>query len=204
MPGFEPEKRPLILELFEKYKGMTEDKMFENLKYFLDAIIPTCEAHDIKMAIHPDDPPWDIFGLPRLIKSEQNIQRFLDLNPSPANGLTLCSGSLGSGTHNDVPSIIRKFGDRIHFAHIRNVKLYENGDFIECSHRACDGDVDIVDVVRAYHDIGFKGYCRPDHGRHIWGEEAHCRPGYGLYDRALGIMYLWGVWDLLEKQKSEK
>ena len=204
MPGFEPEKRGKILELFEQYKGMTEEKMFANLKYFLDAIIPTCEACDIKMAIHPDDPPWDIFGLPRLIKSEENIQKFLDLNPSPYNGLTLCTGSLGSGTHNDVSAIIRRFVDRIHFAHIRNVKHFENGDFIECSHRNCDGDVDVVDAVRAYHEAGFTGYCRPDHGRHIWGEEAHCRPGYGLYDRALGIMYMWGVWDALEQEKAKK
>ena len=204
MPGFEPEKRGKILELFEQYKQMTEDKMFENLKYFLDAIIPTCEELDIKMAIHPDDPPWDIFGLPRLIKSAENIQRFLDLNPSPYNGLTLCTGSLGSGLHNDTSQIIRRFVDRIHFAHIRNVKHFENGDFIECSHRNCDGSVDIVDAVRAYHEAGFKGYCRPDHGRHIWGEEAHCRPGYGLYDRALGIMYMWGVWDTLEQEAAKK
>ena len=204
MPGFEPEKRPRIEELFKQYEGMTEEKMFENLKYFLDAIIPTCEKLDIKMAIHPDDPPWDIFGLPRLIKSRENIQKFLDLNTSKYNGLTFCSGSLGSGLHNDPVAIVKEFADRIHFAHIRNVKHFDNGDFIECSHRNADGSVDITGIVRAFHEAGFTGYMRPDHGRHIWGEEATCRPGYGLYDRALGIMYLLGAWDTLEQGKNNK
>ena len=116
--------------------------------------------------------------------------------------LYLCTGSLGS-IDNDIPSIIREFHDRIHFAHVRNVKRYDNGDFIETSHRACDGSVDIVDVIRSYHENGFEGYMRPDHGRHIWGEEKWCRPGYGLYDRAMGIMYINGIWDMLEKQRIE-
>ena len=119
---------------------------------------------------------------------------------SPANALTLCTGSLGSNPENDVVSIIKEFGGRIAFAHIRNIKRFDNGDFIETSHRACDGSIDIVEVVKAYHDMGFAGYIRPDHGRHIWNED--CRPGYGLYDRALGVMYLLGIWDTLEKAKQ--
>jgi len=106
---------------------------------------------------------------------------------------------MGSDPNNNIPAIIREFGSRIAFAHIRNVKIYENGDFIETSHRTCDGSLDIVDIVKAYHEFGFTGYARPDHGRHIWNEQ--CRPGYGLYDRALGIMYLWGIWDSLESNK---
>ena len=89
--------------------------------------------------------------------------------------------------------------ERIAFAHIRNLRHYPNGDFSEVSHRDCDGDTGILEIMRAYHDCGYTGYVRPDHGRHLWGEEAHCRPGYGLYDRALGIMYLWGCWDMLER-----
>jgi mannonate dehydratase len=130
-----------------------------------------------------------------------NFRRLLDLVDSPYNGLTLCSGSLGANPANDIPAMVREFADRIPFAHIRNVRVYDNGDFIETSHRACDGTVDIVDIVRAYHEQGFTGYARPDHGRHIWNEQ--CRPGYGLYDRALGIMYLWGIWDMLERAKKE-
>ena len=202
MPGWEPERLSRLNELFEEYKDVTEEKLTENFKYFLEKIIPTCEEAGIKMAVHPDDPPWPIFGLPRIVRDEEHIEKVLKLVDSPCNGLTLCSGSLGPNLKNDIPNLIRKFGDRIHFAHIRNVKVFENGDFIESSHRACDGNVDIVEVVKAYHDIGFKGYVRPDHGRHLWGEEKTCRPGYGLYDRALGIMYLWGIWDTLEKNNK--
>lgn len=199
MPGWEPERLNKIEELFDAYKGFSEENLWNNLKYFLERIIPEAEKLNIKMAIHPDDPAFPIFGLPRIIINRDNIKRFLDLVDSPSNGLTLCSGSLGSVKTNNIPEIIREFHDKIHFAHIRNVKVFENGDFIETSHRACDGSVDIVEVVKAYHENGFKGYVRPDHGRHIWGEEKTCRPGYGLYDRALGIMYILGVWDSLEK-----
>lgn len=200
MPGWEPERMAKLDELFKNYEGMTEDRLFDNLKYFLEAIIPVCEECDIKMAIHPDDPPWPIFNLPRIIRSRNHIKRFLELVESPYNGLALCTGSLGPNLQNDIPAIIREFGDRIYFTHVRNVKVYENGDFIEVSHRAQDGDVDIVEVMKAYYDIGFKGYMRPDHGRHLWGEEKVCRPGYGLYDRAMGIMYLLGIWDTLSRE----
>ncbi|ACS99013.1 mannonate dehydratase [Paenibacillus sp. JDR-2] len=197
MPGWEPERLKRLAPLFEAYKDVTEEDLFNNLKYFLEQIIPVCEKHDIKMAIHPDDPPYSVFGLPRIVTSRDNLARLLKLVDSPYNGLTLCSGSLGANPDNDIPALVREFADRIPFAHIRNVRVYENGDFIETSHKSSDGTVDIAEVVRAYHESGFTGYARPDHGRHIWDEE--CRPGYGLYDRALGIMYLWGVWDGLER-----
>lgn len=204
MPGWEPERLARIEELFEAYKGITEDRLWDNLKYFLEKIIPVAEKLNINMGIHPDDPAFPIFGLPRIIINRDNIKKFLNLVDSTNNGLSLCSGSLGSVKTNDIPAIIREFHDRIHFAHVRNVKVFDNGDFIETSHRACDGSVDIVEVITAYHENDFKGYIRPDHGRHIWGEEEYCRPGYGLYDRALGIMYILGIWDTLEKQKNSK
>lgn len=200
MPGWEPERLADLTKLFEAYRDVTAEDLWENLKYFLEEIIPVAAKHNIKMAIHPDDPPWSIFGLPRIIINKANLQRFLTLVDSPYNGLTLCSGSLGSNPSNNVGEMVREFADRIPFAHIRNVKIYENGDFIETSHRTEDGSVDIYDIVKAYHENDFTGYARPDHGRHIWDEE--CRPGYGLYDRALGIMYLWGIWDSLERNKS--
>ncbi len=199
MPGWEPERLESLAKLFEAYKDVTTEDLWNNLEYFLKEIIPVAEANGIKMAIHPDDPPWPIFGLPRIMINKENIQRFLKLVDNPFNCLTLCSGSLGANPNNDIPDIVRSFADRIAFAHIRNVKIYENGDFIESSHRTQDGSVDIIDVVKAYHENNFTGYARPDHGRHIWDEK--CRPGYGLYDRALGIMYLWGIWDSLEKSK---
>ncbi|HIU57706.1 MAG TPA: mannonate dehydratase [Candidatus Ornithomonoglobus merdipullorum] len=197
MPGWEPERMAKLRELFEAYKPVTKEKLWENLKYFLEAIMPTCHECDIKMAIHPDDPPWDIFGLPRLLVNEESIGRFVSMVDDPYNALTLCSGSLGANPDNNVAEIVRKYCDRIAFAHVRNVKHFENGDFSEASHRDCDGDTGILEIMKAYHDCGFGGYMRPDHGRHIWGEK--CRPGYGLYDRALGIMYLLGIWDTLEK-----
>lgn len=202
MPGWEQERLKYLSELFEAYKGIDEEKLWENLQYFLEQIIPVAEDYDIKMAIHPDDPPWSIFGLPRIMTSANNFRRLLRMVDSPYNGITLCSGSLGANPANNIPAMVREFGDRIPFAHIRNVRVYENGDFIETSHRAQDGTVDICEIVRAYHEIGFTGYARPDHGRHIFDEA--CRPGYGLYDRALGIMYLWGIWDSLEQSRREE
>lgn len=201
MPGWEPERLSHIKELFKAYEKVTEEDLWNNLEYFLKEIIPVAEKNDIKMAIHPDDPAWPIFGLPRIITNKENLRRFLKLVDNPYNGLTLCSGSLGSNPDNDIIEMIREFGSRIHFAHIRNIKHFDNGDFIETSHRNSSGSLDIIGIVKAYHEIGFTGYARPDHGRHIWGEK--CRPGYGLYDRALGIMYILGAYDLCEKLKLE-
>lgn len=196
LPGWEPERLSQLGTLFEAYQNMTEEQLWANLQYFLEEVVPVAEAHNMKMALHPDDPPWSIFGLPRIVTNQDQLRRVLSLVDSPANGLTLCSGSLGTRLENDIPAMVREFGERIHFAHIRNIKHLDNGDFIETSHKASDGSIDIPGIVKAYHDIGFTGYARPDHGRHIWDEQ--CRPGYGLYDRALGIMYLWGIWDALQ------
>ncbi|MDR3302842.1 MAG: mannonate dehydratase [Treponema sp.] len=198
LPGWEPERMSRLKELFELYREVTEDRLIAHLKYFLEGIIPTCEACDVKMAMHPDDPPWDIFGLSRIMRHEADIERILALVDNPYNGLTLCSGSLGANPANDIPTIIRRFGKRIHFAHVRNIKIVKKGVFHETSHLTRDGSLDIYDIMKAYHDIGFTGYIRPDHGRMIWGETA--RPGYGLYDRALGIMYLNGLWDAIERE----
>ena len=197
MPGWEPERLAKLKQTFKQYENFTAEDLWANLRYFLEQVIPVCEEVGIKMGIHPDDPAFPIFGLPRIITNKENIDRFLKLVDSPFNGLSLCTGSLGSA-NNDLPDIIDTFADRIHFIHIRNVKRFENGDFIETSHRACDGSVDTVQVIKTLHKHHFQGYVRPDHGRHIWGEEQWARPGYGLYDRALGIMYILGVWDSLQ------
>ena len=200
MPGWEPERMAKLTELFEAYKPVTREKLWDNLKYFLEAIISTCRECGIKMAIHPDDPPWDIFGLPRLLVDDKSIGRFLAMVDDPYNCLTLCSGSLSSNPTNHIADIVRKYCNRIVFAHIRNVKHFPNGDFMEVSHRDCEGNTGVLDIIKAYHDCGYEGYIRPDHGRHIWNEK--CRPGYGLYDRALGIMYILGAWEMLNKDKS--
>lgn len=199
MPGWETERMPEIKELFEKYKGVTSDDLWNNLKYFLDAIMPVCEECDVKMAIHPDDPPWDIFGLPRIIKDRESLKKLLEIVPSKYNGLTFCTGSLGASSKNDLPSMIREFGDRIYFAHLRNVKVVDN-HFNETAHESNTGSLDMYEIVKALQDVGFDGYIRPDHGRMIWGEVA--RPGYGLYDRALGVAYLNGLWEAVKKSKE--
>lgn len=199
LPGWEAERLEDIKKLFAQYKDVTEEDLFANLKYFLEKIIPVAEENGIKMAIHPDDPPWSVFGLPRIVTNKENLERIINLVDSPSNGITLCSGSLGASPDNDVVEIFRHFvrKGRVPFVHVRNIKIYENGDFIETSHRVADGSLDIVGIIKVLHEEGFNGYLRPDHGRMIWGEEA--RPGYGLYDRALGIMYMLGIWDTLER-----
>ncbi|RXZ01693.1 mannonate dehydratase [Fictibacillus sp. S7] len=193
LPGWEPEKMAKIKELFEAYKEIDEEKLWDNLKIFLDEILPVAEAHGIQMAIHPDDPPWSIFGLPRIITGAESYERLRAISDSPANGITMCTGSMGANPANDMVDIARKYANIAPFSHIRNVKIFDNGDFVETSHLTTDGSINVQGVVEELHKQGYNGYVRPDHGRHIWGEQ--CRPGYGLYDRALGIMYLNGLWD---------
>ncbi len=185
--------------LLDAYKNISEEDLWNNLKYFLDRVIKTAEEVKVKMAIHPDDPPWSIFGLPRIITNKKNIERFLKLYDSVYNGLTLCSGSFGVDPNNDVIDMIHSFPERIHFAHIRNIKITGEKCFQEAAHKTECGSLDIFGIVKAYHDEGFTGYIRPDHGRMIWGEKG--RPGYGLYDRALGAVYINGLWEALDKTK---
>ena len=185
--------------LLEKYKNISEEDLWNNLKYFLDRVIKVAEEVHVKMAIHPDDPPWNIFGLPRIITNKKNIERFLKLYDSPYNGLTLCSGSLGVDSNNDIADMVKSFADRIHFAHIRNVKITGNKCFEEAGHKTECGSLDIFGIIKAYHDSGFDGYIRPDHGRMIWDETG--RPGYGLYDRALGAVYIGGIWEALDRMQ---
>ena len=200
MPGWEPERLAHVKELFEAYKDVTEEKLFDNLVYFLKAIQPVCEKYGIKMAIHPDDPAWPVFGLPRIITSKEKILRVMKAVDSPFNGLTFCAGSFGSNPKNDLPGIIRALPGRIHFAHVRNLHHFGPGVFEEAAHLSSDGSFDLYEMVRALYETGFDGPIRPDHGRAIWGEVS--MPGYGLYDRALGAEYILGLWEAIDK--SEK
>ncbi|PSL31654.1 D-mannonate dehydratase [Planomicrobium soli] len=193
LPGWEPEKMARIQELFAAYEGMDEEQLWENLAYFLKAILPTAEASGIQMAIHPDDPPWSIFGLPRIMTGEKSWERLIAISDSPSNGITFCTGSMGANPENNMVDLAAKYAKHSPFAHLRNVKIFDNGDFIETSHYTQDGSIDLNGVVKELAKQNYTGYARPDHGRHIWDEQ--CRPGYGLYDRALGIMYLLGLWD---------
>ncbi|MBQ8005399.1 MAG: mannonate dehydratase, partial [Clostridia bacterium] len=144
------------------------------------------------------DPAWPVFNLPRIITNKENIHRMLKAVDNPHNGLTLCTGSLGTNLDNDIPDIIRSMPGRIHFAHVRNLQHWIPGKlFEEAAHLSSDGTFDMYEIMRALHDIGFEGPIRPDHGRTVWGEV--CMPGYGLYDRAMGACYLNGLWEAIEK-----
>jgi mannonate dehydratase len=204
LPGWDASYRPEQLKaLLRDYEALDEAGLWANLDYFLRAIIPVAKEAGLKMAIHPDDPPRPIFGLPRIVKNRADLQRVLSIVDDPANGLTLCSGSLGADQQNDIPALVREFGarGRIHFAHLRNVQTDAAGDFHETSHRSADGSLDMAEIVKAYFETGFEGYARPDHGRMIWGETG--RAGYGLFDRALGAVYLNGIWEGLAKHPAD-
>ena len=217
MPGWEPERLDKVRDLFEQYKDIDEAKLFDNLVYFLKAIMPVCDKYDINMGIHPDDPAWSVFGLPRIINNKENISKMLSAVDNVHNGLTFCAGSFGTNPENDLPDMIRSFAGRVHFAHVRNLQFNtfcrEDGsavkawsgvdipvgqpDFEEAAHLSCDGSFDMYEIVKALYESGFSGPIRPDHGRMIWGEEA--MPGYGLYDRALGAAYINGLWEAIDK-----
>lgn len=172
LPGWDSSyTKENLQDLFEGYARVGEEGLWANLEYFLKEIIPVAEENNVKMAIHPDDPPWPIFGLPRIITTEENLDRFLKLVDSKYNGLTFCTGSLGSGS------------------------------FEESAHYSTYGSLDIVEIMKALHKNKFDGYLRPDHGRMIWGEKG--KAGYGLYDRALGAMYIAGIWETLDKVYKE-
>ena len=202
MPGWEPERMAKVKELFAMYKDIDDEKLFANLKYFLEAIMPVCNKYDINMAIHPDDPAWSVFGLPRIIINEENILRMMKMVDAPHNGVTFCSGSYGTNLKNDLPHMIRSLKGRIHFAHVRNLKFHSPTNFEEAPHLSRCGTFDMYEIMKALYDIGFTGPIRPDHGRMIWGEVA--MPGYGLYDRALGATYLNGLWEAIEKSEARK
>ncbi len=123
MPGWEPERMEHIKELFEMYRNVDDEALFANLKYFLERIMPVCDKYDINMAIHPDDPAWSVFGLPRIIINKANILRMMKMVDNPHNGVTFCSGSYGTNLENDLPDMIRSLKGRIHFAHVRNLKF---------------------------------------------------------------------------------
>lgn len=187
-------------ELILRYQELGEQGLRENLRYFLEAVVPKAEEFGIQMAIHPDDPPISVFGLPRVVSTEEDLEKITAMAESPANGITLCTGSLGSIASNDVVRIAGRFAakGKIPFVHARNVLRGEDGKFAETGHQTQEGSLNMADILYALKKSGFDGYIRPDHGRMIWEETG--RPGYGLFDRALGAAYLNGLWEALGKE----
>ncbi len=200
LPGWDSSySREELLGILKQYESVDAEKLWENLEVFLKEVIPVAEEVGIKMAIHPDDPPWPIFGLPRIITNLENLKRFLNLVDSPSNGITLCTGSLGAEKQNDLIEIAKMAKGKIPFAHIRNIRV-DGKDFYETAHPTECGSLDIYGVLKQLLDDGFDGYVRPDHGRMIWGETG--RYGYGLFDRALGACYIAGLEEAIIKQKQ--
>ncbi len=187
--------------LLDAYKSVDEETLWKNLETFLKAVIPVAKEAGVNMAIHPDDPPWGMFGLPRIITTRENLRRFLDLVPETNNGLTFCTGSLGAHSQNDLVAMAGEFADRIHFLHLRNIKITGDRQFHEVGHPTECGSIDMYGIAKALVENGFDGYVRPDHGRMIWGETG--RYGYGLYDRALGATYIAGLFEAIEKGRTE-
>ena len=183
--------------LLDAYNGMSHEQLFENLVYFLKGIMPACDETGINMAIHPDDPPWDMFGLPRIITGMDSYDKLFAAVPNEHNGITLCTGSLGAGRDNDMVAMASKLASRSYFVHLRQITHSGALDFCESGHLTSMGSLDMYGIVKALVEAGFDGYVRPDHGRNIWGEDG--KPGYGLYDRALGATYLYGLFEAVEK-----
>ncbi|TAL36193.1 MAG: mannonate dehydratase [Spirochaetes bacterium] len=196
--------RAELTALLDAYAGVSDEALWENLEYFLKAVVPVAAESGVKMAIHPDDPPWPIFGLPRIVKDEADLDRLVNTVDSPSNGITFCTGSLGPNRSTELVRTIGKFArmGRVHFVHLRNIRRSGERSFCETAHTTESGDIDVYAVMKELVDADYRGMMRPDHGRMIWGEKG--RPGYGLHDRALGAMYLWGLWEGLNKSKGDR
>ncbi len=201
LPGWDASyTKDELRALLAAYRSVDEAALWNNFAYFINRIIPVCEDAGILMAIHPDDPPWAVFGLPRIFTGALSYVHMKQINPSRANGITLCLGSLGADPSNDIAGMAREYADRIHFVHARNVKWTGEQSFEEAPHPTACGSLDMFGILKALCDAGFDGYVRPDHGRMIWGESG--RAGYGLHDRALGATYILGLWEAISRSKD--
>ena len=206
LPGWdESYSKDELSNLLAEYKHISHEQLFDNLIYFLNKLLPILEELDMNMAIHPDDPPWDIFSLPRIVSTREDLKKLFKAIPSKRNGLTLCVASLAESKNNNVYEICDEFAKdgRIHFAHLRNIKfIKEDNSFVETSNESIDGDIDMAQIVDILVKNNFDGYVRADHGRNIFGEKG--KPGYGLYDRALGATYINGLFEMAERNKNGK
>ncbi|MBO4366899.1 MAG: mannonate dehydratase [Clostridia bacterium] len=201
LPGWDASyTKEQMKDLIVAYRELGTEGLWKNLETFLSAVIPVAKEAGIRMAIHPDDPPWSLFGLPRIVTNRNNLERLLALVPEKENGLTLCTGSLGADPDNDLVSFVHSFAGRIHFVHLRNILRTGPKTFEEVGHPTECGSLDMFGIGNALVQEGFDGYVRPDHGRMIWGEQG--KPGYGLYDRALGAAYLLGLFEAAEKSRQ--
>ncbi|CDF15408.1 mannonate dehydratase [Bacteroides sp. CAG:98] len=178
--------------LLAPYKGIDRDALRENLRYFLQAIMPVCDEYGINMCIHPDDPPFPVLGLPRIVTCEEDIAWILHAVNNPHNGLTFCAGSLSAGLHNNVPALARMFAHRTHFVHLRSTNAFPNGNFIEASHLG--GRAHIIELIRIFEKERPGVPMRVDHGRMMLGDtNKGYNPGYSFHGRMMALAQIEGM-----------
>ncbi len=177
----------LFRQLLDLYKGITKEQLRENMRYFLSAIMPVCNEYGMYMCVHPDDPPFPILGLPRIVTCDEDIAWFLNAVDDPHNGLTFCAGSLSAGAHNNVVELARKYADRTWFVHMRSCKVFDNGDFTEASHLG--GRADLVELARIFERVNPALPMRVDHGPNMLDDETR---GYNAGYTFLGRMFAMG------------
>lgn len=201
----EGDKNPVSIfkRLLALYKDINRDALRENMRYFLSAIMPVCEEYGVNMCVHPDDPPFQVLGLPRIVTNENDIDWFLNAVDNPHNGLTFCAGSLSAGEHNDTRELAKKFAKRTHFVHLRSTAAMQGGNFIESSHLTGRGH--LIDLIRIFENENPGLPMRVDHGRMMLGDEDKgYNPGYSFHGRMLALAQVEGMMAVVDDEKRRQ
>ena len=201
----EGDKNPVAIfkRLLGLYKDIDRDALRENMCYFLSAIMPVCDEYGINMCVHPDDPPFQVLGLPRIVTTEEDIAWFLNAVDNPHNGLTFCAGSLSAGAHNDTRELAKKFAGRTHFVHLRSTEAMPGGNFIESSHLSGRGH--LIDLIRIFEKENPGLPMRVDHGRMMLGDEDKgYNAGYSFHGRMLALAQVEGMMAVVDDEKQHK
>ena len=201
----EGDKNPVSIfkRLLALYKDIDRDALRENMRYFLSAIMPVCEEYGVNMCVHPDDPPFQVLGLPRIVTNENDIEWFLNAVNNPHNGLTFCAGSLSAGEHNDTRELAKKFAKRTHFVHLRSTAAMQGGNFIESSHLTGRGH--LIDLIRIFENENPGLPMRVDHGRMMLGDEDKgYNPGYSFHGRMLALAQVEGMMAVVDDEKERQ
>ena len=201
----EGDKNPVSIfkRLLALYKDINRDALRENMRYFLSAIMPVCEEYGVNMCVHPDDPPFQVLGLPRIVTNENDIEWFLNAVDNPHNGLTFCAGSLSAGEHNDTRELAKKFAKRTHFVHLRSTAAMQGGNFIESSHLTGRGH--LIDLIRIFENENPGLPMRVDHGRMMLGDEDKgYNPVYSFHGRMLALAQVEGMMAVVDDEKRRQ
>lgn len=201
----EGDKNPVAIfkRLLALYKDIDRDTLRANMRYFLSAIMPVCEEYGVNMCVHPDDPPFQVLGLPRIVTNESDIEWFLNAVDNPHNGLTFCAGSLSAGEHNDTRELAKKFAKRTHFVHLRSTAAIPGGNFIESSHLTGRGH--LIDLIRIFENENPGLPMRVDHGRMMLGDEDKgYNPGYSFHGRMLALAQVEGMMAVVDNEKERQ